>query len=431
MKQGCILSPKIFSLVMSELSFRLLECGAGYQLDDNSVLPGLLVADDVFLISESPTDLQKLLDVAYSVGVDLGLKFSSDKTRVMKLNDATVRNWALGPLDVLECQEYVYLGVTLESNKTIFKKHKDLTIAKANKLCGWVKHIAYRSHNKYLIGRTLWKSVAVPAITYGNELILGNVGYFSNLNTIQNRLGRFLLGGNKLSPLIACHGDMGWSNFEDRDASSKLKYLGRLVFMSDERIAKSLYKLNYGSPLALTWEDQAEYYDSEITVHINNKVAWDKLISASVKMVSANLFHEVVETFTTLCVYSCKTQPKVENLYDNTKGSALLFQARSGSLPLNSRTHHWNGFGKACRVCTSGIEESLQHFFFECPLYSTEREELLKVLHNHNKIGPITYLDAIRSLLGFFKPSDMLISSTKFFLASSWKKRQDSLPAID
>jgi hypothetical protein len=346
----------------------------------------------------------------------------------MKINDEQAHRWLLGSLEVEECSEYTYLGVVLEANKAIFKKHKASIIAKANKLSGWVKHVAFRSHNKYLIGRTLWKSVAVPSLTYGNEIVPSNIGFMSELDTIQNRLGRFLLGGNKLSPLIACQGDMGWSKFEDRDALSKLKYMGRLTFMKDERIAKAVFKLNEISPLAGQWDELAEYYDCDVTTSIISNAAWDKLMTASVRQVSAELFLETVEIHSTLEVYKCKTEPKVINFYENTKGSALLFQARSGSLPLNSRTHHWNGYGKDCRVCDSSHEESLKHFIFDCPVYDSEREILFQKFKDWDKNSDTGFLEAIRSLLGF--NYENLTYNMKIFLSHCWKKRQDILSSM-
>ena len=62
MKQGCVLSPCLFSLFFDSLSDEIKALGKGVPFD-NEKLSILLYADDVVLLAESESDLQIMLDV--------------------------------------------------------------------------------------------------------------------------------------------------------------------------------------------------------------------------------------------------------------------------------------------------------------------------------------------------------------------------------
>ena len=45
--------------------------------------------------------------------------------------------------------------------------------------------------------------------------------------------------------------------------------------------------------------------------------------------------------------------------------SVLWFRARTDSLEINGRTHHWTGGEDLCRVCDLGVRELLEHVVME------------------------------------------------------------------
>ena len=69
----------------------------------------------------------------------------------------------------------------------------------------------------------------------------------------------------------------------------------------------------------------------------------------------------------TLGVYRHKQSITREFVFDNTKGSALLFKARAGSLETNYRVHHWSGIPPDCPLCFAPIED-VAHVIRECPV---------------------------------------------------------------
>ena len=84
-KQGCLLSPLIFSLLISEVADFVRRSGKhGIQL-----LPGhdeifsLLFADDIVLVSSTPSELQNQINSFEKASKSLGLTVNLDKTKVM------------------------------------------------------------------------------------------------------------------------------------------------------------------------------------------------------------------------------------------------------------------------------------------------------------------------------------------------------------
>ena len=61
-KQGCLLSPALFSIYINDLILEINNLGIGIQCD-SKMISTLVYADDIILLAEKELDLQKLLDV--------------------------------------------------------------------------------------------------------------------------------------------------------------------------------------------------------------------------------------------------------------------------------------------------------------------------------------------------------------------------------
>ncbi|CAN8022845.1 unnamed protein product [Ixodes persulcatus] len=114
-------------------------------------------------------------------------------------------------------------------------------VAKSNQLKGAVWHLARHSYNKYSVGRILWKTLAGPAVTYANDALAYSAAGIKGLDRHQYELGRWLLGGSSCTANTAVTGEMGWSTHQNREARSKLQYMGRLKFLPEENYARRMY----------------------------------------------------------------------------------------------------------------------------------------------------------------------------------------------
>ena len=84
-RQGCLLSPLIFSLLISEVAENVIKKGRhGFQFLANlKEIFLLLFADDIALISTSPTGLQNQINNLEQASDSLGLKVNTQKTKIM------------------------------------------------------------------------------------------------------------------------------------------------------------------------------------------------------------------------------------------------------------------------------------------------------------------------------------------------------------
>ena len=75
-RHGGILSPKLFSVYIDDLSDKLVKCKVGCYID-NLCINHVMYADDICLMAPSPAALQELIDICYDFSVQNDLSFNS------------------------------------------------------------------------------------------------------------------------------------------------------------------------------------------------------------------------------------------------------------------------------------------------------------------------------------------------------------------
>ena len=113
-KQGGILSPRLFNLYVDELSIKLNKVYIGCCIG-NLRINHLFYADDLFLLSPSSRGLQCLLNVCTEMGVVLDINFNPDKCAVLIFNKSIFKRVTLPDFSISNCiikvlDNYKYLG---------------------------------------------------------------------------------------------------------------------------------------------------------------------------------------------------------------------------------------------------------------------------------------------------------------------------------
>ena len=78
-RQGGILSPRLFTLYVNQLTDGLLSCNAGSYINDMCI-NHVMYADDICLLALSASAMQSLLDVCYDYGSDNDILFNPIKS---------------------------------------------------------------------------------------------------------------------------------------------------------------------------------------------------------------------------------------------------------------------------------------------------------------------------------------------------------------
>ena len=136
-RQGCLLSPLLFSLYINDLAQCLENEGAeSVELWDIR-LCAMLYADDLVLLAETEQDLNLQMQVLGNYTVKWNMEINSSETKVMIFNDPRKRKEGdifcrINEHNIHISKSYKYLGVIL-NNKHSFKDHVDMIVDKANK----------------------------------------------------------------------------------------------------------------------------------------------------------------------------------------------------------------------------------------------------------------------------------------------------------
>ena len=93
LRQGCVLSPLLFSLYINGLVLKEASCGVEC---DGAVIPGLLFADDTSLFASDGPGIKNSLDVLVRWCDEWGMKINVQKSGIMhkrqkKIERADVR----------------------------------------------------------------------------------------------------------------------------------------------------------------------------------------------------------------------------------------------------------------------------------------------------------------------------------------------------
>ena len=101
-----------------------------------------------------------------------------------------------------------YLEIDIDNKRNYFKTQRDKIIHKARKMANITYSVIERSCNKLLIGKTFWKSIVLPSIIYGTNIINLTEDNINELQKIENSIYRSILGAAHYSPNVTLRGEM-------------------------------------------------------------------------------------------------------------------------------------------------------------------------------------------------------------------------------
>ena len=129
-KQGCILSPLLFNIFISDLTKHLDKGGSNpVKIDETKFLNSLIWADDLLLLSESEKGLNKMLANLKDYTKSNLIRVNLEKTNYMIFNKGgrlMRRKFMFGDEKVEMATEYKYLGFLLTPSFSLSRALADL-----------------------------------------------------------------------------------------------------------------------------------------------------------------------------------------------------------------------------------------------------------------------------------------------------------------
>ena len=123
-KQGCVLSPLLFALYISEIAVSLEDSGEGVMLQNERVkiiIPGLFFADDMALMANSVNGMCKLLSILGEGCEERALEFNGPKSKILvnwrkpdPLNRWYISNTLLAEGDMVEFERDITLECDMD-----------------------------------------------------------------------------------------------------------------------------------------------------------------------------------------------------------------------------------------------------------------------------------------------------------------------------
>ena len=183
-RQGCKLSPLLFSLFMADLESHMSQDKCkGIQVN-NSVLRLLMFADDLVLFSDSSEGLKLSLSSLESYCRCWDMKTNPTKTKVLIFSNMRVLghfNFTLDNIMLIEVvREYKYLGITITSTCSFNKAISLITNQAKKVLFALLSRIVRLNYPPPVILCHLFDALFLPVLEYGGE-----VRGWNNCNAIE------------------------------------------------------------------------------------------------------------------------------------------------------------------------------------------------------------------------------------------------------
>ena len=387
LKQGCVLSPTLFSILMTDLANMLENSSIGANIS-SKLINCLLFADDVVLIAESPEELQELLNISNAFANKWNLKFNPKKSKILitskKINKEGT--WKLGNEPIEETGEYKYLGYfinrSLKSNfhvNSFLKEKADKQLNCLIRLLG-----EHSDFNRINFGESLWNSVMRPSLTHACPVWMPlSETCKQALESWQYRAAKIVIKTRMNIPKAALLLELGWEPILDFINRQKVSYYKRLLELPDNRLCKSVFNemVRKGDSFWNYKEHVSSLINQpDVNFGINikefNKLygsqARDKLLMEVSSKSSLDFYQQ--------CFVSLGKQNYLNN-HNDLYASRLKLLSRTKTIPLQKYLFrmHLSAHSK-CLLCNNGEDEDLAHFLLNCPVLSSVRDEYFNIV---------------------------------------------------
>ena len=231
-RQGCNLSPLLFSLFMNDLEGFLKSHSSGFCTLNNCMLQLLMFADDLVLLADTANGLQESINILEEFCRNWDLSINTEKTKIIIFNKPTCDSQFYiynSPLE--QAKEYKYLSITLSDIKSLFKEASKVLSKQANKaLFSLMKQLSNLSYPKPSLMCYLLDSLIKPVMNYGAEVWNYTISDNNDsLEIIHRKFSKFTLGISTNSTNLAVYGELGRVPLSISRKVQMVKYWHRLI----------------------------------------------------------------------------------------------------------------------------------------------------------------------------------------------------------
>ena len=457
MKQGCVLSPVLFNLFIHDLPNIFDHSCDPVTLHDVK-FSCLMFADDLVLASESSQGLQACLDKIGQYCNKWGLTVNLKKTKIIIFNKTGKLlhkyKFYYNNIPVELTDAYCYLGILFTPSGTFTHAITRLT-EQALKALFKLKQLDLA--NNIPVALNLFDILIMPILRYCSEI--WSPYFIKDINSenllsladklpmekIHTKFCKFLLGVNRKATNIAVRAELGrrpvlidlmvhgakyWLHLTGFD-KERLVYKAYLdLYTTCGRIAnwtchiKKIWE-NYNMPEI--WLNQGTKYKHKITRILRRNIIsnydkqWRELINKEdSKLRTYKLFKTNIGIENYLMGHT-----NIANRKEFTKLrlSAHQLQIERGRYTVPKTPPDQ----RICKYCTNQCVESEQHFLLSCPLYRTEREDMIEYLNTFTTYSTMSDQEKLIFLMSYNNGDMEVVRPVQHFINKCMEKRSVNL----
>ncbi|XP_059224641.1 uncharacterized protein LOC131997617 [Stomoxys calcitrans] len=379
-KQGCLLSPLLFSLYINDLSDAL---EGGVDIEGINIKT-LLYADDIVILAEDSTTLQQMIANLEEFCKKWSLIVNTEKSKIMvfrnggRLSQQDKWFFHAEPLEVVS--EYKYLGVVL-TPKMKFLKHiqSRTTQAKSAIKATWknfLKKDEISLQDKWNLYMAVCRSVqSYAAQVWGYE-------YFEEVDQLQRFFLKTVLNLPDSTPNYALYMETDLQESHLYTLGLHLKYISSTLYRyKRDRLPHKLTLIMVQKQIfwVKALNDILNELDMQPLVGNITQGEWNSMTNSIIDSLSqANkqrLLQKALQSrsrfyknldFTRGCLY-LNGEYKVKDI-------TWIFKARVDLIYLNANQRGLNLVDNdLCTLCNLRERESIYHFLAVCPILRSQR----------------------------------------------------------
>ena len=408
-QQGCTGSPQLFLLVINQIIEKICQTKIGFKTKE-LYIPALFFADDGLLITRTLEEMSILIRLLKQTSLQGGLEINEKKCKGIIFNKKGRMPKEVENIEIVN--EIKYLGILITNKRQCFQEHKRKKLQLAKKLMNLTYSVIAGSTNRLIVGKTYWKSVALPSILHGSAVIEWTTGEMEKLQRVENSVWRGILGAPGYTPITVLQGEIGTSSVKYRDMKTKINYL-KHIYEDGNILCRAVLQELEERKLYKGWIMRNKNYAASIgiTAYEELKKMKKLAISEKIKRLENEKWKVELEKRVTVRTYAeCKHHIKgMVNLYTNDYRSVLLFRCRSNTLNLGWRNRFTEGQVECVR-CRE--EETMEHFLQTCGEYSAIRRK-----HDMEE-------KTLSDILAFNHKDDVEVEKRKAYIEEIWRTRR-------
>ena len=212
LRQGCVLSPVLFSLYINSLVDQLKSANCGIECA-GEIIPGLLFVNDTALLAPGDSGIKKSLDVLVEWCRDWGVKINVNKSGIMHVRQKRVAKtdvqYVIDNEEIPMVEQYKNLDCVVDEHLELKNMVEERALAGKKALGAWF-HRCRTELGDIGVGvfRKLMASLVESTMLYGSE-IWGCNRDLEKIEQVQMRALRLFFGVRTLHLKVSLLAEMG------------------------------------------------------------------------------------------------------------------------------------------------------------------------------------------------------------------------------